>query len=239
MPAPQTIAGQSIDALGGPASVLVRQRRDHEELEALLEELERSPCEAQPQVLRRVWRLAFSHAFAEEAVLWPALRRHVDDGDQLTLRIEQEHQAICALAVEIEELDPTHDEWAAKVAAVAELLRTDARDEEDVVLPHLQQALDPSALRRLGTTWEAVRRVAPTRPHPVVSRRPPGNVLSAAPLAALDRTRDRLDRLAQPRGGRAGWKPAASLSSAIASLAGSIERLPPLRRGEDPSTRAG
>lgn len=130
MPAPQTIAGQSIDALGGPASVLVRQRRDHEELEALLEELERSPCEAQPQVLRRVWRLAFSHAFAEEAVLWPALRRHVDDGDQLTLRIEQEHQAICALAVEIEELDPTHDEWAAKVAAVAELLRTDARDEE-------------------------------------------------------------------------------------------------------------
>ena len=40
-------------------------------------------------------------------------------------------------------------------------------------------ALDASALRRLGVAWEAVRRTAPTRTHPIVSRRPPGTPCSA------------------------------------------------------------
>ena len=35
---------------------------------------------------------------------------------------------------------------------------------------------------RLGLAWEAVRRTAPTRPQPLVSRRPPGNALAALPL---------------------------------------------------------
>jgi len=57
-----------------------------------------------------------------------------------------------------------------------EVLRQDVRDEEDALLPRLQDRLDQRRLRRLGVAWELVRRTAPTRPHPVVSPRPPATL---------------------------------------------------------------
>ncbi|MFD4990228.1 hypothetical protein [Streptomyces sp. NPDC058374] len=70
------------------------------------------------------------------------------------------------------------------------LIREDIRDEEDELLPWLQDALGPAWLRRLGAAWEAVRRSAPTHPHPAVPRRPPGNALLGVPLSGYDRVRD-------------------------------------------------
>ena len=117
------------------------------------------------------------------------------------------------------------------------LLGQDVRDEEDVVLPRLQEALEPARLRRLGRAWEVVRRTAPTRPHATVSRRPPGNVLAAVPLSLLDHRRDGLDRAARG-GSRPVQLSATALSRVLAGVAGAVERLPPLRRGEHADTRA-
>ncbi|MFJ3222624.1 hypothetical protein ACIPJS_04560 [Streptomyces sp. NPDC086783] len=62
--------------------------------------------------------------------------------------------------------------------------------EEDLLLPRLQDAMDDARPRGLGTAWEAVRRTAPTHPHPVIPRRPPGNALLGVPLRLYDRARD-------------------------------------------------
>jgi hemerythrin superfamily protein len=236
VPGHRSIADQGVDELGGARSVLVRQRRDHARLDALLERCLRATGEEQQEVLHRTWRLAFTHAFAEEAVLWPAIRRVHPDGDALTLRVEQEHQQINQLVTELQRTQAGEQGRAELLGRVVALLRQDVRDEEDVVLPALQAALDPRALRRLGIAWELVRRTAPTRPHPVVARRPPGNMLSALPLTLLDRSRDVLDRAA-----RSAPDPVARVSRAasrsLATAAGTIERLPPLQYGEDRSTR--
>lgn len=58
------------------------------------------------------------------------------------------------------------------------------------MLPRLRTAFDDRKLRRIGAAWEAVRATAPTRPHPGVPRRPPGNALRGVPLSAYDRLRD-------------------------------------------------
>ena len=89
-----SIAYQSIEELGGAGSVLVRQRRDHERLDELLRRV-RAPAETeQDEALMRICRLVFPHAFAEEAVLWPALRRALPDGEEVTVHVEREHQEI-------------------------------------------------------------------------------------------------------------------------------------------------
>ena len=44
------------------------------------------------KTLRALARLVFTHAFAEEAVLFPAGRRVLPEGDPLTLHIERAHQ---------------------------------------------------------------------------------------------------------------------------------------------------
>lgn len=195
-----SISEQSVEELGGQASVLARQRRDHAELDRMmtLYESGHGSPEDRRRTLEDIVRLTFSHAFAEETVLWPALRRLAPDGEELTARVESEHQRINDLVTEMERIgpdDPRHDELATEAFA---LIRQDIRDEEDLLLPRLQASLDTARLRRLGSTWETVRRTAPTRPHPGVPRRPPANALLGVPLSAFDRARD-----LRPAGGRA------------------------------------
>jgi hemerythrin superfamily protein len=229
---PRSIADQTVEELGGPTSVLVRQRKDHVELDRLLHELDGTTGTDQERVLRTIDRLVFSHAFAEETVLWPVIRRVLPDGEALTRQVEEEHQEVNELVTELEDLGHDDPRRAARLARLVEVLREDVRDEEDVMFPRLQEALDPRALRRLGLQWEVARRVSPTRAHPTVSRRPPGNALSGLPLSLLDRSRDLVDagvQRAPDRFASAGK----AVSSGLATLAGWVERVPLSRRGDD------
>ncbi|WP_029433619.1 hemerythrin domain-containing protein [Blastococcus sp. URHD0036] len=232
---PRSLADQSESELGGPGSVLTRQRRDHVRLDRLLHELHGSTGRSQEEVLQRIDRLVFSHAFAEEAVLWPVLRRVLPDGEELTLRVEEEHQEVNELVTALEEGGLDNPRRPVRLARLVEVLREDVRDEEDVLLPRLQERLDPHELRRLGRQWELVRRIAPTRPHPTVARRPPGNVVSALPLSVLDRTRDLVD--SGVRSCPARLAPVGeAVSRGLAGVAALAERTPPARHGDRPPT---
>lgn len=161
-------------------------------------------------------QLVFSHAFAfaEETVLWPLLRRVSPDGEELTRQVEAEHQAVNDLVARIERSpdDPRRAEWIRRAFA---LIRQDIRDEEDELLPRLRTAFDDRKLWRIGAAWEAVRATAPTRPHPGVPRRPPGNALRGVPLSAFDRLRD-----LAPGSGPAARR--ASLAAAGVSAGGAV-----------------
>ena len=231
----RSIADQTDDELGGPGSVLVRQRRDHIDLDRLLHELDGATGTEQEEVLNRIDRLVFSHAFAEETVIWPVVRRVLPDGEALTLQIEEEHQEVNELVTALERDGLDHPERPARLRRLVEVLREDVRDEEDVMFPRLQEKLSPAELRALGRRWDLMRRISPTRPHPTVSRRPPGNALSGLPLSLIDRTRDVVDagvRRAPDRFVPAGR----ALSKGLAGLAGVVERVPLSRKGDRPPT---
>jgi hemerythrin superfamily protein len=230
----RSVAVQTDQELGGRASVLVRQKRDHVRLNELLDRLEGSDGEEQQQVLLDIDRLVFPHAFAEESVLWPVMRRVLPDGEALTLEVEREHQEVNELVTELERVQPGEARRAEILDRLVEVLNEDVRDEEDVLFPRLQSVLGRRQLQMLGLAWEGVRRIAPTRAHPIVARRPPGNVVAALPLSAIDRIRDRVDR--RLAGGRSGHRVLRALSAALTRLAHRIERLPMMRRGEDPTT---
>jgi|GEM_PF-1373410 len=234
----KSLAQQNRVELGGRLSVMNRQKQDHVRLDRLLHRLGGAAPGEQGRVLRKIYRLVFPHAFAEEAVLWPVARRLLPDGEALTLRVEREHQEINELVTRLEALEPGSLAHEQVLARVVGLLREDVRDEEDALLPRLQDELSAARLRLLGVAWEAVRQIAPTRAHPIVARRPPGNVLSALPLAIVDRCRDLVDA-ARDIGPAALGRPLGALGSGLAAASHGIERLPGLRRGEDPSTRRG
>ncbi|MGA4965686.1 hemerythrin domain-containing protein [Streptomyces pseudogriseolus] len=209
-----SVSGQDADALGGDDSILMRQRRDHARLDAMMNRYlsEDLPPGEPDAVWSDIVQLVFSHAFAEETVLWPLLRRIAPDGEELTRQVEEEHQAINELIARIERSpgDPRRAEWVRQAFA---LIRQDIRDEEDELLPRLRTAFGDRKLRRVGAAWEAVRATAPTRPHPGVPRRPPGNAVRGVPLSAFDRLRD-----LAPGGGPAARR--ASLAAAGALAAG-------------------
>jgi hypothetical protein len=85
------------------------------------------------------------------------------------LHIEREHQEINEMFTELEKTDPDGDRHRELWSRISALLRQDVRDEEDTLLPKLQAAVSRRKLVVMGLAWEAVRRIAPTRPHPVVA----------------------------------------------------------------------
>jgi hemerythrin superfamily protein len=235
----RTIADQSVAQMGGRTSILARQRADHERLDRLMDRARETRGQggaAHAKALRAVARLVFTHAFAEEAVLFPAARKVLPEGDPLTLHIESAHQEVDELVSRLDrssERDPGHDELLERTFAV---LDEDVRSEEDELLPRLQELLSPRQLRVLGWQWELVRRISPTRPHPTVSRRPPGQTLSALPLTVLDRSRDQLQRVGELTRGRFGGV-LTTADRGLAAASGAVERLPIIQRGERPETR--
>ncbi|MDQ0733871.1 hemerythrin domain-containing protein [Arthrobacter agilis] len=231
-----SVADQTTDQLGGPLSVLVRQKRDHVRLHALMERLKGTTGEDQAAVLIDIYRLVFPHAFAEESVLWPVMRRVLPDGGELTLEVEREHQEVNELVRKLEGLEDGSPERAEVLGRLTEVLDDDVRDEEDALFPRLQARVGRRELQVLGVLWELVRRIAPTRAHPVVARRPPGNVVAALPLSVLDRCRDTVDRALLDAPGGAG-SALHRVSSALAAASHAVELMPIMRSGEDPSTR--
>jgi len=230
-----SLAEQNEQDLGGRMSVLTRQKRDHVKLDRLLSELAASDLAHQNRVLRRIYRLVFPHAFAEEAVLWPVVRRVLPNGQEVTLQVEREHQEVNELVTALESMPLEDPARPSTVSRLVEVLREDVRDEEDVLLPRLQAAVPRVRLTQLGVAWEVIRRVSPTRAHPVVARRPPGNSLAALPLSVIDRLRDRVDQAIErdpdrhsPRLTRA--------SRGLTVLAHRVEELPLLKRGDHPAT---
>ncbi|MEU3945840.1 hemerythrin domain-containing protein [Streptomyces sp. NPDC029526] len=206
-------------ALGGYGSILVRQRRDHARLDRMMNCWLAGGSDDELDALwQDIVQLVFSHAFAEETVLWPVLRRVAPGGEELTGRVEEEHQAINELVAQVEKSpdDPRRAEW---IRQAFTLIRQDIRDEEDELLPHLREAFGDRRLRRIGAVWEAVRATAPTRPHPGVPRRPPGNAVRGVPLSLFDRLRD-----LAPAGGSAARR-VAFTAFAAAGAAAAVSRV--------------
>jgi hemerythrin superfamily protein len=235
---PATIAGQDLDRLGGCLSILARQRADHEKLDVLMARARAALDEGgteHSRALRAMARLVFTHAFAEEAVLFPAARRVLPEGDPLTLRIESDHQEVDELMTRLDRSSATDRGHAELLERTLAVLDHDVRSEEDELLPRLQAELGRCELRGLGLALEVVRRASPTRPHPTVSRRPPGQTISALPLTVLDRARDQLQRLDEVTSRRFASRFDA-VDRALAALAGAVERLPVMHRGERPET---
>jgi hemerythrin superfamily protein len=196
----RSAADQTEDQRGGARSILSRQSDDHAVLDRLMLDYDdESNATARGEIVAKLSERASQHSFAEETVLFPAFRQHLPDlDDELTAHIEGEHQQINDLIEDLRGASPRADDYDARVRRLCELITSDAHEEEDLLLPRLQQVVDDEELCRIGDAWEAARLASPTRAHLRTSRRSPGNVLAVDPRAAWGRVRDGLNGLPAP-----------------------------------------
>lgn len=168
---PQTIEDQTGEQLGGTGSILVRRRREHEEMDRPMDRyLTLNDLDQRERARKQVVPLIFSHAFTEETVLWAAVRASVPDGRERTARVEEEHQQIDDVIADIERLPTSDAERENEVWRTFALKRQDMRAEEDLTLPRLQHMIDTVRLRALGPPPSRSSRRRPSgtgRPDPL------------------------------------------------------------------------
>jgi hypothetical protein len=135
-------------------------------------------------VARRLVAFQSAHELTEEALLWPLVRQLCPDGDELVDNaLDQEHQLKLALH-DLDHLAPSSEEFGECAHTVAAHERTHLSYEQSQIWPRMFDALDGPDRDRVTAQWQAMRRAAPTKPHPHLPPTP-GLLKMAMPVLAM------------------------------------------------------
>jgi len=182
---PQTVDDQDV------VDILVT---DHHEVEALFVELEtrQGTPEYRRQLVDVVIAELVRHAIAEEAYVYPTARKALPDGDQIAEHEIAEHADAERTMKDLESVDPSDPRFDELLAHLTSTIRHHVQEEENDLFPRLRAATAREELVELAGKVTAIKKIAPTRPHPSAPDRPPANKLLAPGTGLVDRVRDAL-----------------------------------------------
>lgn len=165
---------------------------DHREFEAMCSQLNDATTGERESLIDRMSTRFVQHASAEQQWLYPAAHG-LAGGTDLTRRAIETDDKVLRDLKSLEWLDnPAADSYQAWVSTLVADLRHHVADAENELFSRLPGVVDSPAMERLGARLEKCKRHAPTRPHPYAPTRPPVNRVVSAPVAVVDRLRDRI-----------------------------------------------
>lgn len=132
------------------------------------------------------------HSVAEEAYLYPAVRKHVPGGDTLADQELEDHAQAERLMKELESREADDPEFDRLMGMLMSEIRAHIADEEENLFPRLRASCPADALDDLGDKVRQAKKTAPTRPHPSAPDKPPANKMLAPGIGLVDRLRDTL-----------------------------------------------
>lgn len=168
-------------------------KADHRTVEDLFRRFEQASAgatNARRDLVARMVRELSVHAEIEETVFYPAVRRAARDLEPVVLAALEEHHVAKWLLSELDGMSPEHERFEAKTLVLIENVRTHVEQEEDDFFPLVRDRLSRKELADLGEALAKAKEGAPTHPHPRSPDTPPGNVVTGAVSAVLDRARD-------------------------------------------------
>jgi len=166
---------------------------DHAEITALLSAID---AEVDAERLRDLADTVVAelvrHSVSEEMHVYPAMRKHLPDGDKAVEHDIEEHKEIESLLKELEKADAADPEFRDVVRRLALVLDDHVADEEQEQFPLLRARIPAAELIEIGAKVERAQRLAPTRPHPNAPNAKLFHVLAGPGVGLVDRLRDRL-----------------------------------------------
>jgi len=168
--------------------------KDHREVELILAELQLG--EGTPQHRRdladQLTTELVRHSVAEEMYVYPAARKALADGNDVADQKIAEHAEVERLLKDFEGVDATDPQFDDLIGRVIAEVRHHVQEEEQQLLPRLQDACSTAELLELGRMLVRAKDSAPTRPHPSAPDRPPANLILGPGVGMIDRLRDAL-----------------------------------------------
>ena len=172
--------------------VLTHDHREVEQMFAELESLRGATGAAQrtrrKDLVDQVTIELVRHSVAEEAEVYPRVAEKVSAAE--AERAKSEHAEAEETLKRLERLQPDDPSFAGELTTLMEEIRQHVAEEEGEMFPHMREVFTEDELVELGGKVEAVKKIAPTRPHPSAPDEPPGDKLLGPVTGLLDRLRD-------------------------------------------------
>jgi hemerythrin superfamily protein len=170
---------------------------DHRDVTALIAEIW---SVRDPMIRRDLTDTAISelvrHAVAEEMYVYPAMRKHLPDGDQAVKHDVGEHQELERAMKQLEALEVSSAEFDDTLRRLEAVLTDHIRDEESEQFPELRQRIPHEELVELAGKVETAKKLAPTRPHPGAPNSELFHKLAGPGVGLVDRLKDMLTKRA-------------------------------------------
>jgi len=182
------------------ADVFTVLAQDHQEVKAMLAELERGPTKAtgatedqlalRKKMTEQLIIEESRHEALEEMYFWPAVRDRLESGDTLADEATGQEQDAKQVLASLDKLGPDDGEFERLLGKFIMDAREHIEFEESQVWPLMRTALPAETSAELGSKIAEGKKTAPTRPHPHTPPSP-GVLKTAGPVAAAaDKARD-------------------------------------------------
>jgi hemerythrin-like domain-containing protein len=166
---------------------------DHRDVTALIANIW---SVADPMIRRDLTDTAISelvrHAVAEEMYVYPAMKKHLPDGDKAVEHDIEEHKDLERAMKQLEAADVSSAEFDKALRELESLLTHHVEDEESEQFPELRRRIPREELVELAGKVETAKKLAPTRPHPAAPNSELFHKLVGPGVGLVDRLRDKL-----------------------------------------------
>jgi hemerythrin superfamily protein len=166
---------------------------DHRDVTALIAEIW---SVKDPMIRRDLTDTAISelvrHAVAEEMYVYPAMRKHLPDGDKAVEHDVEEHKELEQTMKQLEAADVSGTEFDTALRKLETILADHVRDEESEQFPELRRHIPREELVELAGKVETAKKLAPTRPHPGAPNSELFHKMVGPGVGLVDRLRDKI-----------------------------------------------
>jgi len=134
------------DFSAGPVQQLLHE--DHERVADLFFQFSQTDEKAeQESLVKDIIKELFVHATVEEEIVYPAVRKDVEDSEDMMDEADTEHHMIKVLLSELAAMKADDDFFKAKVTVLAELVKHHVEEEEKEMFKEIHDSdIDPEAL---------------------------------------------------------------------------------------------
>ena len=168
---------------------------DHHEVLDLLQQIKvTTNAEERRDLADTVISELVRHSVAEEMYVYPAMRKHLPDGEEAVEHDISEHKEIEKTLKKLEGASADDAEFTQLLGQLETILSDHIQDEEAEQFPGLRSQIPREELVEMARKVEAAKKIAPTRAHPLAPNNPVFHKLVGPGVGLVDRLRDKLTK---------------------------------------------
>jgi hemerythrin superfamily protein len=123
------------------ADVIQLLHKDHQTVAELFFQFSQSDKKSEKErLVETILKELYMHTTVEEEIVYPAIRKEVDDSDDMMDEADTEHHMVKLLMSELAGMKSSDDHYDSKVTVLGELVRHHVREEEKEMFEQMNEA---------------------------------------------------------------------------------------------------